>query len=71
MADRQKMDGKHIMVRTSPEFHAQLVELAERENRSLNKQILTILEQYVQAHPVDPAPSHRRPAADPLHAVPA
>jgi predicted HicB family RNase H-like nuclease len=37
---------KRIMIRTTKDFHAKLAEQAKEEKRSLNKQLLTILETY-------------------------
>ena len=53
MATHDTEDRKRFTLRLSPELYAQLAAVAEREHRSLNEQIVWILERYLvqQPHP--------------------
>ena len=48
------MGIKNVTVRMPDDLHAQLVALAEREKRSLNGQILSVLEKAVESAKVTP-----------------
>lgn len=48
--DKNPLDEKRIMIRTTEAFHEILAQIARDNKRSLNNQLLEILEEYAAAH---------------------
>lgn len=49
--DKNPLDEKRIMIRTTEAFHQVLADIARDNKRSLNNQLLEILEEYAGRHP--------------------
>ncbi len=62
---KNPLDEKRIMIRTTEAFHQVLYDIAQDNKRSLNNQLLEILEEYAVRHLPDGTvlPSSRPPSS--------